>query len=109
MKHGLSLIDSGVFCAFRSGPIPKDSFYPRSIRAYPWRFLSNRNTEVIFEPFLIGQRHLARGKDPNGLVPLVNQIRGLNGRRPAPQPSLRLLAPARPPEAAGRGQAGAEG
>ena len=41
---------------------------------------------------LIGQRHLARGKDPNGLVPF-----------------LRLLAPARPPEAAGLGQADAEG
>ena len=57
----------------------------------------------------LGQRLLARSKDPYGLVPLVNQIRGLNGRCPATRPLLRLLAPARPPEAAGRGQAGEEG
>ena len=46
--------------------------------------------------WLVGQRHLARAKGPSGLVPLVNQIRGLNSRCPAPRPSLRLLAPARP-------------
>jgi hypothetical protein len=52
MKHGLSLIDSGVFCAFRSGPIRKDSLYPCSIRTYPWRttwetITSDRRTAIL--------------------------------------------------------------